>query len=106
MHVSLICVTILRRKVCGKKFGAFSLSSQLTNGEFHFIFSEPKLTAAQRIVPEWKDYDSEIKNLLNRVQDQEHDEQVIEPVATESSEKVNSESTSQESKDDAKHTEL
>lgn len=29
---------------------------------------EAKLTAAQRIVPEWKDYDTEIKNLIVRVE--------------------------------------
>lgn len=28
---------------------------------------EAKLTAAQRIVPEWKDYDSEIKALMGRI---------------------------------------
>ncbi|XP_076603616.1 UDP-glucose:glycoprotein glucosyltransferase 2 [Chaetodon auriga] len=32
---------------------------------------EPKLTAAARIVPEWVEYDSEIKQLLRRVQGQE-----------------------------------
>lgn len=32
---------------------------------------EAKLTAAQRIVPEWTGYDMEIKNLLNRVEDGE-----------------------------------
>ncbi len=37
---------------------------------------EAKLTAAQRIVPEWKDYDQEIKNLLNKVElgEVEHEE--------------------------------
>lgn len=54
-------------------------------------------------MPEWKDYDAEIKNLLNRVQDQEHDEQVIEPVATEEEKATKSETTSE---DEAKHTEL
>lgn len=29
---------------------------------------EAKLTAAQRIVPEWKPYDTEIKNLMNRIE--------------------------------------
>lgn len=33
---------------------------------------EAKLTAAQRIVPEWKDYDNEIKNLMARVDDEQH----------------------------------
>ncbi|XP_028446452.1 UDP-glucose:glycoprotein glucosyltransferase 2 isoform X2 [Perca flavescens] len=32
---------------------------------------EPKLTAAARIVPEWVEYDNEIKLLLSRVQEQE-----------------------------------
>lgn len=35
---------------------------------------EAKLTAAQRIVPEWKDYDTEIKNLMNRIDDDAHEE--------------------------------
>lgn len=26
---------------------------------------EPKLQAAMRIVPEWKDYDTEVKNLMD-----------------------------------------
>lgn len=32
---------------------------------------EPKLTAAARIVPEWVEYDNEIKQLLKQVQGQE-----------------------------------
>uniref|UniRef100_A0A673BY12 UDP-glucose glycoprotein glucosyltransferase 2 n=1 Tax=Sphaeramia orbicularis TaxID=375764 RepID=A0A673BY12_9TELE len=32
---------------------------------------EPKLTAAARIVPEWVEYDNEIKQLLRRVQEQQ-----------------------------------
>lgn len=36
---------------------------------------EAKLTAAQRIVPEWKDYDAEIKALMSRAEAREHDEQ-------------------------------
>lgn len=35
---------------------------------------EAKLSAAQRIVPEWKDYDAEIKNLMARIDDEEHQE--------------------------------
>lgn len=35
---------------------------------------EAKLTAAQRIVPEWKDYDTEIKNLMGRVDDVEQED--------------------------------
>lgn len=40
------------------------------------LTKEAKLTAAQRIVPEWKDYDQEIKNLLNNVEfgEVEHEE--------------------------------
>lgn len=33
---------------------------------------EAKLTAAQRIVPEWKDYDAEIKKLMAKVEDNEN----------------------------------
>ncbi|XP_053954514.1 UDP-glucose:glycoprotein glucosyltransferase [Anastrepha ludens] len=33
---------------------------------------EAKLTAAQRIVPEWKDYDLEIKRLMTKVEDHEN----------------------------------
>jgi UDP-glucose:glycoprotein glucosyltransferase len=29
---------------------------------------EPKLSAAVRIVPEWKDYDNEIKDLMDKWQ--------------------------------------
>lgn len=36
---------------------------------------EAKLSAAQRIVPEWKDYDAEIKNLMARIDDEQHQEQ-------------------------------
>ena len=32
--------------------------------------SEPKLTAAARIVPEWVEYDNEIKQLLRRAQEE------------------------------------
>ena len=41
---------------------------------------EAKLTAAQRIVPEWKDYDGEIKSLMARIEDHEnadHGEQTL-----------------------------
>ncbi|TDG42125.1 hypothetical protein AWZ03_011457 [Drosophila navojoa] len=33
---------------------------------------EAKLTAAQRIVPEWKDYDAELKALMARIEDHEN----------------------------------
>lgn len=42
---------------------------------------EAKLTAAQRIVPEWKDYDMEIKNLMADVEsvvDVDHSESKYE----------------------------
>lgn len=35
------------------------------------LTKEAKLTAAQRIVPEWKDYDTEIKKLMIDVEDRE-----------------------------------
>lgn len=38
---------------------------------------EAKLSAAQRIVPEWKDYDAEIKNLMARIDDEQHQEHSI-----------------------------
>lgn len=40
------------------------------------LTKEAKLTAAQRIVPEWKDYDQEIKNLMNKIElgEVEHEE--------------------------------
>lgn len=40
------------------------------------LTKEAKLTAAQRIVPEWKGYDDEIKSLMSRIEDEEqHQEQ-------------------------------
>lgn len=39
------------------------------------LTKEAKLTAAQRIVPEWKGYDDEIKSLMNRLDDEQHQEQ-------------------------------
>lgn len=38
---------------------------------------EPKLTAAARIVPEWVEYDNEIKQLLRRAQEPEDTEKQI-----------------------------
>lgn len=35
------------------------------------LTKEAKLTAAQRIVPEWKGYDDEIKSLMSRIEDEE-----------------------------------
>lgn len=79
-------------------------SIDLFNLFFHMV--EPKLTAAQRIVPEWKDYDAEIKNLMNRVQDQEHEEEVIDDTLSVSESNFNSESKADGSHDETKHTEL
>lgn len=73
---------------------------------------EAKLTAAQRIVPEWKEYDSEIKNLMSRVEDREHDEQPIDKEKVESpksTEELPSKSEPAVDSDDeleAQHTEL
>lgn len=39
------------------------------------LTKEAKLTAAQRIVPEWKGYDDEIKMLMSRIDDEQHQEQ-------------------------------
>lgn len=83
----------------------YHLKCYIFSSVFFFEFPEPKLTAAQRIVPEWKDYDAEIKNLLNRVQDQEHEEEIIEPVESIPSE-IEPKSTADDSDDTAKHTEL
>lgn len=52
---------------------------------------EAKLTAAQRIVPEWKNYDLEIKKLMSQVedhQDAEHelDEEIVNPIDLEETE--------------------
>uniref|UniRef100_A0A1B0G8K0 UDP-glucose:glycoprotein glucosyltransferase n=1 Tax=Glossina morsitans morsitans TaxID=37546 RepID=A0A1B0G8K0_GLOMM len=49
------------------------------------LTKEAKLTAAQRIVPEWKDYDNEIKTLMARIEDHEnadHFEQTTEEIDT------------------------
>ena len=39
------------------------------------LTKEAKLTAAQRIVPEWKGYDDEIKKLMARIDDEQHQQQ-------------------------------
>lgn len=39
------------------------------------LTKEAKLTAAQRIVPEWKGYDDEVKSLMARIDDELHHEQ-------------------------------
>lgn len=117
MPVLLICAMIHRQKVynCQRIFTQnkkvvffFKLINFTCFFNYLFFcccwkFSEPKLTGAQRIVPEWKDYDAEIKNLLNRVQDQEHEEEeMIDNILS----KSNSESKADGSNDEAKHTEL
>lgn len=71
---------------------------------------EAKLTAAHRIVPEWKDYDQEIKNLLNRVDDVEQEDH--EEHATDVEEEVEEvlptleEETQTEEREENKHSEL
>lgn len=61
---------------------------------------EAKLTAAQRIVPEWKDYDLEIKNLLSRVEDREQEEELL-PLTENGS---TTSSTTKDGSDDTKST--
>lgn len=46
---------------------------------------EAKLTAAQRIVPEWTEYDSEIKRLLVRVDSEMHEHVVRQPQPSQTS---------------------
>uniref|UniRef100_A0A182J6H8 UDP-glucose:glycoprotein glucosyltransferase n=1 Tax=Anopheles atroparvus TaxID=41427 RepID=A0A182J6H8_ANOAO len=78
------------------------------------LTKEAKLTAAQRIVPEWKDYDGEIKRLQAKVDDREHEEQTAAAAAAAAGEDaVTKEATGSNvhSEDDgsdpeARHTEL
>ncbi|XP_073840354.1 UDP-glucose-glycoprotein glucosyltransferase [Musca autumnalis] len=66
---------------------------------------EAKLTAAQRIVPEWKDYDAEVKQLMARVEDHEnaeHDDTQTPAAAPVASEKAPTATAA----DGAKHSEL
>lgn len=51
------------------------------------LTKEAKLTAAQRIVPEWKDYDQEIKNLLNKVEDGEVEHEELHETTKERTDK-------------------
>ncbi|XP_039963772.1 UDP-glucose:glycoprotein glucosyltransferase [Bactrocera neohumeralis] len=64
---------------------------------------EAKLTAAQRIVPEWKDYDVEIKNLMMKIEDHENNDHYAQASATNGSPQ-----SSNENNDDKnlKHEEL
>lgn len=59
------------------------------------LTKEAKLTAAQRIVPEWKDYDAEIKRLQAKVDELEHEAGQISHSQGEAS-----------SNQEAQHTEL
>lgn len=68
---------------------------------------EAKLTAAQRIVPEWKDYDAEIKNLMARVEDREHED--VETQVTDEEQQIKTTEQMREQdreKDIHKHSEL
>lgn len=70
---------------------------------------EAKLTAAQRIVPEWKDYDGEIKNLMSRVDDveqEDHVEHAGEVVEQEIEVLEADDQVTQEREDENKHSEL
>lgn len=71
------------------------------------------MTAAHRIVPEWKEYDLEIKNLINRVDNEqevheEHtDTEVVEEAAeTKSVEEKEEEGEEDKASDENKHSEL
>nr|XP_040218313.2 UDP-glucose:glycoprotein glucosyltransferase [Anopheles coluzzii] len=79
------------------------------------LTKEAKLTAAQRIVPEWKNYDAEIKRLQAMVDDREHEEQAAVAAAaaaaaeasTMGHEPSNVHSTEdKETNAEARHTEL
>lgn len=50
------------------------------------LTKEAKLTAAMRIVSEWKDYDSEIKRLQLEV-DEHAEEEIVQPSIGEHNEK-------------------
>ncbi|XP_058056103.1 UDP-glucose:glycoprotein glucosyltransferase [Anopheles bellator] len=69
------------------------------------LTKEAKLTAAQRIVPEWKDYDTEIKRLQAKAEDSEHSEE--ESSSPQHSEQHSTDETKNEgSNAKAEHTEL
>ncbi|XP_055376689.1 UDP-glucose:glycoprotein glucosyltransferase [Condylostylus longicornis] len=67
---------------------------------------EAKLTAAQRIVPEWKDYDLEIKNLIAKVEDTEMENQDAYSGQNKINENGGDEHTEFEVNDDLRHSEL
>lgn len=63
--VVLVVQTMCR--VCSFSIFLFFFLLQCNNPKT----KEPKLTAAARIVPEWVEYDNEIKRLLRQVQEQD-----------------------------------
>lgn len=67
------------------------------------------MTAAHRIVPEWKEYDLEIKNLINRVDNEQevHEEHTDSEVVEEAAEtKSVEEEEEDKASDENKHSEL
>lgn len=65
---------------------------------------EAKLTAAERIVPEWKDYDNEIKALMGRIAERGIEPDEVEEVTEDVIEQVTEPITITEA--DEKHDEL
>lgn len=65
---------------------------------------EAKLTAAQRIVPEWKDYDNEIKSLMSRIAERGSEPDEVEEVTEDVLEQVTEPAMVDE--ETGKHTEL
>lgn len=63
---SVICWEEVALAACASDVSAFFLL-QCNNPKT----KEPKLTAAARIVPEWVEYDNEIKQLLRQAQGQD-----------------------------------
>ncbi|XP_017037639.1 UDP-glucose:glycoprotein glucosyltransferase [Drosophila kikkawai] len=67
---------------------------------------EAKLTAAQRIVPEWKDYDGELKSLMARIEDHENSHGGRDTVEDDSLEQDPLEVTTVRPSHEPKHGEL
>lgn len=65
---------------------------------------EAKLTAAQRIVPEWKDYDNEIKTLMARIAERGIEPDEVEEVTEDVVDEVTEPTMAVD--DIGKHTEL
>ena len=63
---------------------------------------EAKLTAAQRIIKEWPEYDSQIKNLMAKVDEAEHEDDSKKHSDKDSEEKVQN----IDDKEQNSHTEL